>query len=153
MSADHVKESLKSAHRIDLGIIGLGVLVFILSLFPYYKASVDIAGFSYSESANAWHGFFGWFAALVALVVAVIVALHLLGVRLPFPVRLATVGGFGVAAVCIFFALFIIPGGDCQGVQACEDAIDFGHGFAYWLSAIVVIGALVLSVTRMSADE
>ena len=60
-------DTLKGAHRLDLGVIGAGVLVFLGSLLPYYTVSVDGFGASASSSVNAWHGFFGWFAAVLAL--------------------------------------------------------------------------------------
>ena len=159
MDADHAKAAFRSAHKFDLGIIAAGVLTFIFSFLPYY--TVELEGFremgltfeGASDSATAWHGFFGWFAALVALAVAVVVALHIAGVRASVPTRLLALAGFGVAAVCVFFALFIIPGGDCQGVQICEVNIDFGHGIGYWLTVLTVLGGRVLSFLRKDADD
>lgn len=159
VDADHAKAAFQGAHKFDLGIIAAGVLTFIFSFLPYY--SVELKGFremgltfeGASDSATAWHGFFGWFAALVALAVAVVLALHIAGVRSSLPTRMVALVGFGVAAVCVLFALFIIPGGDCQGVQLCEDNIDFGHGIGYWLTVVTVVGGLVLSILRRDAND
>ncbi len=155
MTSDQLKSTVQGAHKFDLGIMGAGVLAFLLSLFPYYTFSLD-AGFGMSggTSVTAWHGFFGWFAALAALAGAVLTALPLLGVRLSIPTRLAAVAAFGLATLCVLLALFVIPGkGDCQGLQACEDAISYGHGFGYWASVLVILAGLALSVMRMGAKD
>ena len=153
VDANHAKAAFQGAHKFDLGIIAAGVLAFIFSFLPYY--SWEIKGFPAfgDASVNAWHGFFGWFGALVALGAAVVVALHIMGVKLQVSPRLIALAAFGVATFCVLMALFIYPGGDCQGVQACEDAIDFGHGIGYWLSVLTVLGGLVLSFLRKDAND
>jgi hypothetical protein len=157
MTADQFKSTVQGANPYDLGVIGAGILAFFLSFFPYYTYSVSVAGFGgYSTSWSAWHGFFGWFGALVALAAAVLLALRLFGIHVldASTTRLAVLGGFAVALLCIILALFIDPSGaDCAGVQACEDALDKGHGFGYWASAIIVIGGLVLSFLRKDATD
>lgn len=155
MTGDQITSTFKNANQLDLGIIGAGVLAFLFSLFPYYTYSVSAFGFSESVSWSAWHGFFGWFGAFVALGVAVLLVLRMFGV-VPetIPVRLISLAGFGVSTLCLLLALFIIPGSaDCGGNKACEDAIDFGHGIGYWLSAIVIIAGLVLSFMRKDAED
>jgi hypothetical protein len=144
--ADAATAAFKGADRMDLGIIGAGVLAFIFSFFPYYTASVHGIG---GGSGSAWHGFFGWFAALVALAAAILLALPLLGVKLslPVPTRLAVLVGFAVATVCVLLALLVWPG-KVSGV-----GIDYGHGFGYWASVIVIVAGLVLCVLRRDANE
>ena len=73
-NADQMKSAALEAHRMDLGIIAIGVLAFIFSLFSYYKYSVSFAGISSSGTVSAWHGFFGWFAAVVALAASGVLA-------------------------------------------------------------------------------
>ncbi len=150
-----MKAAIQGAHKYDLGIVIAGVLIFLISLFPgYYTVEVSGGlGFSGSDSVSAWHGFFGWFGALLALAAAVLVALPLFNVRLQFPIRTAVLALFGAATLCLLIAFFVIPGGDCQGIQACEDAIDFGHGFSYWLSLLLVLGGLALSFMRKDAND
>lgn len=154
-SANEAVDTLKSADRLDLGIIGAGVLAFLGSLLPYYTVSVDILGTSNSASVNGWHGFFGWFGALLALAGAGVLVARLLGVTLPVPVRLTVLGLFAGAVLCTVLALFVIPGGSCDdsflGGSVC-DAIDQGHGFGYWLALLASIAGLALSVVRRSAD-
>lgn len=133
----------KSVNPQDWGIIGAGALAFIFSFVSYYTASVG----PISASINAWHGFFGWFAMLCAVAGAGILAATLFApqVQLPFPTRLATAGLFAVATLCLLLALFVIPG------KVSGAGVNYGHGAGYWISFIVVIVGLVLSVLRLKA--
>ena len=148
--------TLKSAHPLDLGSIGAGLVVFIASLLPYYTVSVEVMDISSGASANAWHGFFGWFGALLALAATGILVARLLGVlpALPVPVRTAVLGLFAVATLCTLLALFVTPGGDCDDsimAGAC-DMIDQGHGVGYWLALLATIAGTALAALRRSAD-
>jgi hypothetical protein len=139
----------KSINPLDWGILAAGVLAFIFSLFDYYTVTVSSSGFDASGSVNAWHGFFGWFAALLALAGAVLVALELFvpQVHLPFAGRLIGLGLFAVATLCVVLALFVIPDGDVGDLPG----VDTGHGFGYWASLVVIIAGLVLSLMRLQA--
>ena len=145
----------KSVDSLDWGILGAGVLAFFFSMFGYYtvKVAVDMPGMGHiseSASAGAWHGFFGWFAALCALAgsAAVAVALFAPQVKLPVPARLAAVGAFALATLCVLVALFVMPGGSATGDFPGVD-VDEGRGIGYWLSLIVILGGLALSVLRL----
>jgi hypothetical protein len=142
MSADDLKRAVQEADKFDIGIIVLGIVAFLLSFFPYY--TYDFGGVSGDQ--NAWSGFFGWFAALLALAAAGLVAAQMLGVRLlePSLMRLSVLGGFAVALLCIVLALFVVPD---------SGPWDEGHGFGYWASAIIVIGGVVLSFLRKDATD
>ncbi|GAA5105384.1 hypothetical protein GCM10023339_01190 [Alloalcanivorax gelatiniphagus] len=147
--------ALKSAHRLDLGIIGAGVLAFLGSLLPYYTISVDLFGASASESGNAWSGgFLGWFAALLALAGAGVLVARILGVSLPVPARTTVLGLFAAAAVLTLIALFVFPGGGCDdlGIAGVCDGIDEGRGFGYWLALLATIAGTALAAVRRSAD-
>jgi hypothetical protein len=143
-NADEMKAAVQSANPYDLGIIAAGVLAFIFSLFAYYKAS----GFGASTSESAWNGFFGWFAAVVALAASAALAAALFGkVKLPIPLRLSVLVAYGVALLCVLLALVVIPGKvDIKGV-------DYGHGVGYWISLIVILGGGVLAFLRKDATE
>jgi hypothetical protein len=157
MTADQFKSTVQGANPYDLGIIGAGVLAFLLSFFPFYTVSVSgglgLGGLS--GSGSAWHGFFGWFGVLVALAASVLLALRLLGIHVldAAMTRLAVLGGYGVSLLCIILAFFVTPGGGCQGIKECEDVVDFGRGFGFWAIAIIVIAGLVLSFLRKDATE
>jgi hypothetical protein len=148
-NADQMKAAVTGANPYDLGIIGAGVLAFIFSLFSYYKASASGGGFSVSTSESAWHGFFGWFAALVALVASALLAAAILGVKLldAKMLRLVLLVAYGVAAVCVILALFVIPG------KVDVPGVDYGHGIGYWVSLIVILAGLGLSFLRKDAES
>jgi hypothetical protein len=103
---------------------------------------------------SAWHGFFGWFAVLLALAAAALLVLHVIKVRLPIPTRMAVFGAFALATLCMLLALLIIPGKiDCQGNSTCEKAISYGHGFGFWATLICIIAGLTLAVLRLGAND
>jgi hypothetical protein len=148
----------KTLNPLDWGIIGAGLLAFIFSLFGYYKYTVSLkilnVSQSESKSFSAWHGFFGWFATLVALAAAVILAIHLIAkITLPFPVRLVVLGGFALATLCTLLALFIVPGVEGSAAAAAVGVkVDKGHGIGYWLAFVVLIAGTALAYKRFS-DE
>ena len=139
----------KAVNPLDWAIIAVGVLAFIFSTFDYYKVTVSLSGFgSRSATASAWHGFFGWFAALLALVGAALVALAVFqpNIKLPIATRFAALIAFAVASLCVILAIFIIPGasgGNFGGVK-----VDKGHGFAFWIDLLLILGGTVLCLMR-----
>ena len=136
--------ALQSANRLDLGIVGAGVLAFFFSMIPsYYTVSLKAFGVSSSGGVSAWHGFFGWFGALLALAAAVVLVLHLMGQALPVPVRTTVLGLMAASLVCAILALFIFPGGSVSGL-----GIDTGHGVGYWLTLLATIAGTVLAGMR-----
>jgi hypothetical protein len=149
--ASAAKATLQGAHKFDLGIIAAGLIAFIASMLPFYTVSVSAGGLGgVSDSVSAWHGFFGWFAVLVAVATAVVVALALFDVvKLPMPVHQIAAGGFVLALVCLLLAFFVDPGGGCNGAGAFGIACDIGRGFGYWLALLAVLAGAGLSVLRM----
>ena len=137
--ANETVETLRQADRFDLGTIGAGALVLLGSLLPYYTVSVDVLGSESSTSANAWHGFFGWFGALLALAAAVVLVLHIMGQALPVPVRTTVLGLMGAGLLCTILALFINP---------YNGLLDTGHGFGYWLALLATIAGTALAGMR-----
>lgn len=129
----------------DWGILGAGLLAFIFSFVSYYTYGIS-GGPSDLADENAWHGFFGWFAMLVALLAAITLAVHLFApqVQLPVPVRMTVLGGFAVSALCVILAGLI-------------DARSIPHGYTsdrgagYYLSLIVILAGAVLSFLRLRA--
>jgi hypothetical protein len=116
-------------------------LAFIFSFISYY--TVSVRGFG-EGSENAWHGFFGWFAMVLALIGSAAIALDLFSpqTKLPFPNRLICLGAYAVATLSVILALFIVP------IDTGFSGIDTGHGFGYWASLIVIVAGLVLSFLR-----
>lgn len=130
---------------LDLGIVGAGAAAFVFSFFGYYTATVS----GYTKTTGAWHGFFGWFAAVVALLAAVVLAgaIAAPGDRFAPPYRSVLVL-FTIASASVIAALFT-SGFNTSGVHALGVAADTGHGYGYWASLIVIIAATVLTFVRV----
>jgi hypothetical protein len=128
----------------DIGIVAAGVVAFVFSFIGYYTASVS----GVTRSTGAWHGFFGWFAAVLALLGAVVlVAAFAKRGQQPAPPYRAVLALFALATVSVFIALFT-TGYDTSRLDALGVAGDTGHGYGYWISfAAIVLGA-TLSLFR-----
>jgi hypothetical protein len=143
----------KSVNPLDWGIIAAGVVAFIFSLFAFYtySVSVSIAGLSStsgSVSWSAWHGFFGWFGVVLALIGALLLAAQLIAkMTLAFPIRTVVLGLFGVATLCLLLALFVVPG-NTGGSGIFGVHVNKGHGFGYWICLLAVLVGTGLSVKR-----
>ena len=151
-STEQAKQALAGAHRLDLALVAAGAVALLASFLPYYTVSVDLMGMDASSSANAWHGFFGWFGVLAAVVGSGLVLLHLLGKDTLVAPRTGALIAYAVAAASTVVALFVFPGGGCDdldalGVNVC-DGIDFGRGIGYWLALLAVLAGLTLAVLR-----
>ncbi len=166
MTGDQVKSAFQTADRFDLGIIAAGVVAFLFSFFPYYKASASIkgagaigGGFDTGGSGtwSAWHGFFGWFAALVCLVVAGLLVARLLGAGLDASLtRLAVLGGFGLATLCSLLTFVVNPLPGEEGKQTLSGiTVEFskGHAWGFWLSLLVILAGLALAFMRKDAKD
>ncbi len=147
----------KTVNPLDWAIVGAGVLAFLFSFIDFYDgADVDSGGHSGtvdSGSASAWNdviggGFFSWFAMIFAIAGAVMVALALFRphVKLPVPARLAGLGLFALAALFEIIGIFVTPGDSAFGVD-----VSLNHGFGFWVSLIVIIAGVVLSLMRFQA--
>jgi hypothetical protein len=138
----------KNVNPLDWGILAAGFLAFIFSFVSYYTydGKGDLPG---SESWSAWHGFFGWFATLFAIIGSALVAVSLFApqVKMPVPARLAGLGAYAIATLSAILAIFMVPDYKGGGV-GYSDFVDEGHGVGYWISLIVIIAGLVLSLMR-----
>ena len=150
----------------DWVILGAGVLAFVFSFPSYFvvKATSKITGKgcpALSATAvrgmeSAWHGFFGWFAALVAVLAALLLALHVFGPKMAIPIRLVVFGGFALALLSVILAFFMHPG-TAQGgtrsgqIGACTLTFEahVGHGFGYWASLIVIAAGAVVAYLQL----
>ncbi|MDT4970476.1 MAG: hypothetical protein QOG22_619 [Pseudonocardiales bacterium] len=139
----------KSVNPLDWGIVGAGFLAFIFSFVSFYTYKGK-SGFGGSESWSAWHGFFGWLAVLLAIIGSALVAVSLFApqVKMPVPARLVALGCYAVATLSLILALFVVPNYLGVGGSAYDKAINEGHGVGYWITLIVVIAGLVLSLMR-----
>jgi hypothetical protein len=142
----------KTVNPLDWGIMAAGLLALIFSFTSYYKYSLKLSALGISQSSSAsvsaWHGFFGWFAAIVAFAAAALLAAHLIAkVSLPVPLRLVVLGGFALALLCALLALVVVPG-NTGGAGAFGVKIDKGHSFGYWLSLLVLLAGTGLAFVR-----
>ncbi|MCW2539324.1 MAG: hypothetical protein JWN95_1049 [Frankiales bacterium] len=140
--------------HLDWGVIAAGLVAFLFSLFDYYTYTAKIAGLQVSAggSVSAWHGVFGWLAALLAFGSAGLLAVQLIvKLDLPFPVRAVGLAGFGLATVAVLLALFVVP--DDGGVGGFGSSIDKGHGAGYWVSLVAIVAGLILSYQRREATS
>ncbi len=144
----------KTINPLDWAILGVGLLIFIFSFVSYYSYSEKncgrfCSGVTYDNSA--WHGFFGWFAMLLALIGSALVAMELFApqVKLPIANRLAGLGAYAVAALCVILAIFIVPDLSVGGITVGGNQVNKGHAFGFWISLILVLGGTVLSLMRL----
>ena len=114
------------------------------------RTAVDAA--CNGTTGSAWHGFFGWFGVLLALVGAALVAIALFAahVKLPVPARLGAVGAFALAVVSTLLALFVTPNpaDNSAGGLNADAIVDVGHGFSYWVVLVLLVVGLVLAFLR-----
>jgi hypothetical protein len=142
----------RSVNSLDWGIIAAGVVAFIFSLFKFYKYTLTVGGVhEASDTVSSWHGFFGWFGALVALLAALLLAADLIArIKFPFATRLVVLGAFVIALICELLALLIVPG-DTGGLNGAFGVrIDKGHSFGYWITLIAVIVGTGLAYKRFT---
>lgn len=148
----------KTVNPLDWAVLGLAVLALIFSFFSYYtydaKAGAGCGssvGDVCSISNSAWHGFFGWFGVILALLGAAEVAAAIFAphVRWAVPPRLVGVGLLALGVVFTLLAL-MVPDGEYQGATVPSDnpQVDAGHGFSYWLVLIFIVIATVLAAMR-----
>jgi hypothetical protein len=150
----------KSVNPLDWAILGIGFLVLIFSFFGFYTASNSGgAGFAAaSKSAGAWHeifggGFFGWIAMVFAVAGTVALAITLFApqIRMPFPGRLIALAGFAAGLLCELLAVFIHPKffHESATILGQHFSADFGHGFSFWISLVLILAGAVLCLMRL----
>ncbi|MEO7259908.1 MAG: hypothetical protein ABI047_01340 [Jatrophihabitantaceae bacterium] len=140
-----------SVNPLDWGVIAAGAVAFIFSTFNYFTYKVAIATFSQKVSTSAWHGALAPIAILLAVIAAVLLAVHVIAnMQLAFPVRLVVLGAFALASLLLLLALFVIPGGDTSSAGAFGIKVDKGHGIGYWVSLLAVLAGTGLSFKRFA---
>src|SRR5215213_2547351 len=130
-------------------IAGVGGIVLLISLFlPWYGASVDVGGFSASESGTGWEAlsFIDILLFLIALAAIAIVAARATG-RLPDEVPAAVVllglGALGV--LLVLYRIIDIPGGDVP------DEVDLSRKIGVFV-ALIASAAVAYGGWRRNAE-
>jgi len=94
----------------DLVAAIAGVLAFLCSFISYYQFTVITISGDQAVSLSAWHGFFGWFGCLLALVAGALAAasyMQMVPSATAKNARLGVVGLFGLSTLFIFISLFV----------------------------------------------
>lgn len=130
----------KSVNSLDWAVLGAGFLIFVFSFFGYYTASLG----GHSAHASAWHGFFGWFAVLCALAGSALIAMALFTPQIKLPVanRLAALGLYAVATLCVILAWIVTPD------KVSGFGINYGRGFGFYADLVLIIAGLVVTLMR-----
>jgi len=162
---------VSNVNPLDWAIMAVGLLALIFSFFSFYefnpKGQLAVAcrargvpsGFhdfcNGGASDNAWHGFFGWFGVLLAVIGAAVVALSIFApqVRIPASAHLVALGAFVLGLISVLIALFVIPewsyAADHGAAGSDYDRfVDEGHGFSYWIVLILLAVGAVLAFLR-----
>jgi hypothetical protein len=118
-----------------------GVALLIVLFLPWYGVDVNVAGFSASESVNAWEamGFIDILLFLVALVAIGVPVARATG-SLPedVPGSLVVLVAGAVGLLLVLFRLIDIPAPDVPSVA--ENSVDFGRKFGIFLGLVATAG-------------
>lgn len=94
-----------SATRVlDLAVIGAGAVGFLSSLFPWYRGTASVFGFSGSITVNAWNaGPSAWLAVVLLTAAAAVALMNVMNTARPAPAwfPLAPAGLTTLAALCL----------------------------------------------------
>jgi hypothetical protein len=151
---------LRSLPPFDLGILIAGVLIFIVSFFPWYGVSssgASVGGFKVpgiNASENAWHSYSVLALLLLLLATAVAaVAIFASGSapQLPIGLRWIAAGLSALGGLLYVIRVFTLPhhSTGIAGFKASE-----GAKWGAWLLLVVVLVHVACSViSALSSDE
>jgi Family of unknown function (DUF5336) len=151
---------LKSLPPFDLGILIAGVLIFIVSFFPYWGVSssgTSVGGLKIpgaSASVTAWHSYSVLALLLLLLatgVAAVAIFAPASAPQLPVGLRWITAGLSALGGLLYVIRLFTLPhhGGSEFGVNIHE-GVKWG---GYLLLLIVLVHVACSVISALSSDE
>jgi hypothetical protein len=136
--------------RTEQVLAGAGLVLFIVSFFPWFSASVNAGfGITYSGHANAWSspsGFIDWFPVLLLLAYAVVLALPAFGVAVNIPALVSVTNRafVGLALSALALLLFALQGLTYPGLPG-DISGSAGPSWGYYIALLVVIGSGVQS--------
>jgi hypothetical protein len=118
-----------------------GAVLLIVLFLPWYGVDVNVAGFSASESVNAWEAMsfidiLLFLVALVAIGVPVAKATGTLPEDIPGGMLVLAAGGIGL--LLVLFRLIDIPAPDVPA--AAESSVDFGRKIGLFLGVLAAAG-------------
>jgi len=152
-----------SVNPLDWAAMAAGFVALIFSFLSFYTAKVSASYNDYNASKsvheNGWHGFFGWFAVLLVLVAATVVAVVVFApsVKLPVPGRLVAFAASALALLFIIIAAFVTPGtpseaqsANSASVPGLDVSVDYGRGIGYWIVLVAIVAATALAYLRFT---
>jgi hypothetical protein len=140
---------------LDWAIVAAGAAAFGFSFASYYRFSlkglprgVDVSGYE-----GAFHGFFGWFATVLALIGSLAIALEIFWPILkPHAAnKVVALGSYALATLSVIMAWVVVP--NAGNGPLYNEYIDEGHGAGYWVNLTAIIAGLVLTVLRVSRSR
>jgi hypothetical protein len=148
---------------LDRVVIGTGLLAYISSFLPWYRASVSVLGIDRSADVNAWHAGFGaWFSVLLLVAAGVMVLVSTLGGRLrptSRPLITLVLSALAVVTIVLRWVTFPDASGGLGGRLGELGEFDLGNAFSVssgadyglYLGLIAAIAAVVTSLLRFRA--
>jgi hypothetical protein len=150
---------LRSLPPFDLGILIAGVLIFIVSFFPYWGFSTSgssVAGLKIpgaSGSISAWHSY-STLALLLLLLATGVVAVAIFASgsvpQLPIGLRWIAAGLSALGGLLYVIRLFTLPHGDSAFGVNLHEGVKWG---GYLLLLIVLVHVACSVISALSSDE
>ena len=136
---------IRRPQPLDLVVVAAGALAVAFSFVSYYTVTIQTV----SSRTSAWHGFWGWFGAVLAAVAAALVTLAWCAPALSSRRAAgAVLVLFLAATVSTLLALFQ-DGFDTARPRAYAMYVHSGHGYGYWISLASVILGATASLVRL----
>ena len=147
------RADLTKVATLDWVVVGAGLLAYISSFLPWYRADFSILGIERSAIANAWNAGIGaWLPVLLLVVAGVVVLVSTMGVRLPTAKSLITLGLSALAVIAILLRWMTFPDSTGQSSFEMDNvdvegllAVSSGAGVGLYVGLIAAIAALVAS--------
>jgi hypothetical protein len=146
------RADLTKVAALDWVLVGAGLLAYISSFLPWYRADISILGIERSTTANAWNAGIGAWLPVLLLVVAGVVGLaSAMGMRLPSK-PLITLGLSGLAVIAILLRWMTFP--DATGRNSLDMdnvdvegllAVSSGAGVGLYIGLVAATVAVVAS--------
>lgn len=148
-----VRSDSMKVTALDWVVVGAGLLAYISSFFPWYRAHVSVLGVErFTGADNAWNAGFGaWFSVLLLVMAGGVVLASAMGVRLPASRPLLTLGLSALAFITILLRWVTFPDatggrGDLDNVEVDGlFAVSSGAGLGLYLGLIAAIVAVIAS--------
>ena len=157
------RADLTKVTTLDWVVVGAGLLAYISSFLPWYRADVSILGIERSATANAWNAGIGaWLPVLLLAVAGVVVLASATGVRLPTSKSLITLGLSALAVIAILLRWMTFPDAtgqnsldmdnvDVQGLLAVSSGADVGLYIGLAAGIVAVVASFLTSRTSGAA--